>query len=50
MIMVPGQYPGNNPTGGQMTWWEEILYVIGVSSFFIGSLVFWVWLYFEFFY
>lgn len=39
MIMVPGQYPGNNPTGGQMTWWEEILYVIGVFSYFIAGLV-----------
>lgn len=49
MIMIPGRIPDPHASD-DMTWWEEILYVIGVSSFFIGSLVFWVWLYFEFFY
>ena len=38
MIMIPGRIPDPHASD-DMTWWEEILYVIGVSSFFIAGLV-----------
>lgn len=36
--MIPGRIPDPHASD-DMTWWEEILYVIGVFSYFIAGLV-----------
>jgi len=51
MIMIPGRPadPRCNHDEGPTTWWGGLLYIIGVSAFFIADIAFWLWLYFEFF-
>lgn len=38
MIMVPGRIPDPHARDN-MTWWEEILYIVGVSLYFIAWFV-----------
>lgn len=45
MIMIPGRIPDPHASD-DMTWWEEILYIIGVFSWLIGSIAFLIYLLF----